>query len=225
MTRERRIDVLFLLGGAVLTLLMLAALLEARSGTEPGSLALPTLALMLLQVVVLSAAVFFAGRSSRRFEAGNPVRRCWAVLTSGLLLWVLGEATETVYALVWSIEDPFPSVADVFFLLAYPPLIAAFLLFLRAYRQSGFPAESSGGAFGWGVAGVGGGGTGEVVGPTMVGDTGGRAVGETERAASPEPPHAASATAAMGSTASRNLRVVTRAPSLGSSEDTVPHVP
>ena len=154
MTRERRIDVVFLLGGAVLTLLMFTALLETRAGAVPGSLALPKLALMLAQVIVLSTAVFFAAGSSRRFEAGNPVRRCWAVLALGLFLLVLGEATEAVYAVVWAIEDPFPSLADLFFLLAYPLLVLAFLLFLRAYRQSGFQVESGRGAFAWGVAGA-----------------------------------------------------------------------
>jgi hypothetical protein len=58
------------------------------------------------------------------------------------------------------------------------------------------------------VAGVGGGGTGEVVGPTTVGDTGGGAVGDAEPAASPESPHAASATATNATTGKENLRVV-----------------
>jgi hypothetical protein len=39
-------------------------------------------------------------------------------------------------------ETPFPSVGDLYYVLAYPFLISSFLVFLRAYRESGFPTGS-----------------------------------------------------------------------------------
>jgi hypothetical protein len=40
-------------------------------------------------------------------------------------------------------ETPFPSAADIYYLLAYPFLIAAFLVLLNAYREAGFPQGSA----------------------------------------------------------------------------------
>ena len=41
-------------------------------------------------------------------------------------------------------ETPFPSVADIYFLLSYPFLVAALLVLLHAYREAGFPIGSHG---------------------------------------------------------------------------------
>ena len=51
----------------------------------------------------------------------------------------LGQACFVVYQFVMGIEVPFPSLADVFFLVSYPLLIGALAMFLRAYSASGFP--------------------------------------------------------------------------------------
>ena len=64
---------------------------------------------------------------------------------------------------------------------------------------------------GGGEAGVGGGGTGEVVGAATVGDTGGGDVGDGSFEV-PAAPHAARATAVAAKRANGNFRVVTRAP-------------
>ena len=53
------------------------------------------------------------------------VSSVWVGYTLGVLFWFLGEFTWAVYALWYSIPDPFPSVADVFWLVGYAPLICA----------------------------------------------------------------------------------------------------
>src|SRR6266545_4475553 len=68
----------------------------------------------------------------------------------------------------------------------------------------------AGPAVGGDVMGVGG-GTGEVVGPTTVGDTGGGGVGESESAPSALP-QATRVTATTTGTARWNRRALTRAP-------------
>lgn len=74
-----------------------------------------------------------------KFEPGTPSRTAWRLLSAGLGALLLGQAGIAVYQFVLDMELPYPSVADIFFLLAYPLAIAALLMFLRAYAASGFP--------------------------------------------------------------------------------------
>jgi len=94
-------------------------------------------ALAVADVVLLPVAFLSAADSARHFEAGNPARRAWWLLSASLAGFWIGEAVEGSYT-VRGLESPFPSVADAFFLLAYPAIVAALFLFLRAYRLSGY---------------------------------------------------------------------------------------
>jgi hypothetical protein len=134
MTRERRLDALFL-GAGILAIVFLPLLL-GRGEAEPHG---PSGVLLIAQAAVIAVACVFAALSTRHFEPGNPVRGSWSLLGVGLFVLTLGEATEAWYVVVRRVDDPFPSLADVFFLLAYPLLMAAFVTFVRAYRESGFP--------------------------------------------------------------------------------------
>lgn len=93
--------------------------------------------LAVADVVLLPVAFLAAADSARRFEKGNPARRAWWLVSVALAGFWVGEAVEGSYT-VRGLESPFPSVADAFFLLAYPAIVAALLLFLRAYRVAGF---------------------------------------------------------------------------------------
>jgi len=55
----------------------------------------------------------------------NRVSTVWLGYSLGVLLWFLGESTWAVYALVYSNPDPFPSLADGFWLAGYVPLFCA----------------------------------------------------------------------------------------------------
>lgn len=94
-------------------------------------------ALAVADVVILPVAFLAAADSARRFEKGNPARRAWWLVSAGLAGFWVGEAVVGSYT-VRGLESPFPSVADAFFLLAYPAILAALFLFLRAYRVSGY---------------------------------------------------------------------------------------
>lgn len=74
-----------------------------------------------------------------KFEPGTPSRTAWQLLSAGLIAMSLGQACFVFYQFVQGIEVPFPSLADVFFVLAYPLVIGALVMFLRAYSASGFP--------------------------------------------------------------------------------------
>ncbi len=64
----------------------------------------------------------------------RPVRRApWLVLLASQVLWVLGDAVGGVLAAVSS-TDYFPTVADAFYLVAYPVLAVALLMLTRGRR-------------------------------------------------------------------------------------------
>jgi hypothetical protein len=129
-TRERRADVVFLLGASGLALLL----------AGPGRDA----AVVIAHPFVLGLALLFSVQSAAGFEPDTPVRKPWQFLSVGLFSLLLGEIVEVVYRLSFGGGEPFPSLADVPFLLAYPPLGVAFLLFLRAYRESDLSEEKRG---------------------------------------------------------------------------------
>jgi hypothetical protein len=147
-TRERVLDAAFATAGLAalaLTPLLLRPPAPGRALSPLGSLAIA-------QVVAVFGAFLWAARCGLRFEPGNPTRRPWIMLAAGLLGLALGEASEAAYEVAQPGIDPFPSVADAFFLLAYPALTVAFVTFLRAYRASGYPVGSGAGVFAWSSA-------------------------------------------------------------------------
>lgn len=58
----------------------------------------------------------------------------WLGYSLGALLWFLGESTWAIYALIYSNPDPFPSIADGFWLAGYVPLICAVMIQCWPFR-------------------------------------------------------------------------------------------
>ncbi len=92
-----------------------------------------------LGLLLSGALVAFACRD--RLEEGNPARPAWALVSAGLFATLAGQLSLAPHQLVAG-QSPFPSVGDLFYVLSYPFVIAAFLVFLRAYREAGFPMGS-----------------------------------------------------------------------------------
>ena len=122
--------------GPILTVLLAVLAAVILLGASPGIvLAVGTLGkfLYLLVAAVVSTGVV------KKFEPGTPSRTAWQLLSGGLIALCLGQTCFVYYQFVQGIEIPFPSFADIFFMVAYPLLIAALVMFLRAYTASGFP--------------------------------------------------------------------------------------
>jgi hypothetical protein len=92
-----------------------------------------------LAALLLGAVWAFGCRD--RLDADNPARPAWFLLSLGLLATFAGQLCLAPYQFVFG-ETPFPTPGDIFYVLAYPFLIAALLVFLNAYREAGLPMGS-----------------------------------------------------------------------------------
>jgi diguanylate cyclase len=104
----------------------------------------------LSKLAFLLLAAVYAWTSARGFEAGNPVRPAWRMLAAGLLAFFLAQLSYAPYQLFLNQDPPFPSVADVLFMLAYPLFVAALFAFIRGYEEAGYPVGTA--ASRWGLA-------------------------------------------------------------------------
>ena len=80
---------------------------------------------------VAAVAAIVAGVVIHRPERSQP----WLLLAAGQLLFVTGDALWTILELMG--ESPFPSVADIAYLLGYPLLVVAFLMAIRLRVHGG----------------------------------------------------------------------------------------
>jgi hypothetical protein len=96
-----------------------------------------------MKLALLALAAHWSRRAWQTFDAGNPVRPAWALLGAGMLANTVGQALLAPYQLTGR-PTPFPSVADVLYTLAYPLIAAAFIAFVRAYEEAGYPMGSRG---------------------------------------------------------------------------------
>jgi hypothetical protein len=93
----------------------------------------------LTKLFFAAVAVAAACAVVRGFEADNPARRAWLLLTLGLAGFLVGQTILGYFQLVEGRPIVFPSPADLFFVLGSLGLAVALLLFLRAYAASGLP--------------------------------------------------------------------------------------
>lgn len=61
--------------------------------------------------------------------------RVYASYSLGIGLWFVAECTWSLYALAFRIDTPFPSIADLFWLAGYIPLLLALLLQAWPFRE------------------------------------------------------------------------------------------
>jgi hypothetical protein len=94
------------------------------------------------KLIYLLAGSLWAFGCRDRLDAGNPARPGWALLSLGLLATFVGQLGLAPFQIVQGVS-PFPSVVDLYYVLSYPFFIAAFLIFLHAYRESGLPMGSA----------------------------------------------------------------------------------
>jgi len=90
------------------------------------------------QVLGTVVAVAFLSMAAKGFGRADVARCGWVLLSLSAAANLLGFASFGLLELLGR-ENPFPSVADLFFLLAYPIQLYALLMLAQAYRRSGLP--------------------------------------------------------------------------------------
>jgi hypothetical protein len=87
--------------------------------------------------VVASAAVFSSAFALRKYGPKlNKFVTIWICFTVGMMLWFLGELSWTVYTLLLNVEIPYPSIADIFWLSGYVPLLIALFVYSRLFASA-----------------------------------------------------------------------------------------
>lgn len=79
------------------------------------------------------SAVYALG--NYRATTKNRLSLAWLGYAVGIALWFLGEVTWDVYIYVLGVPIPYPSVADVFYLAGYVPLILGVFSYIMIFRE------------------------------------------------------------------------------------------
>lgn len=97
-----------------------------------------TLITNVLAPLMAGLAVISAVFALKRYwdNLWSKLSRIWLCFTFGMLLWFLGETTWAIYALIFNVEIPYPSIADAFWLIGYLPLLIAIDLYIRLFRAA-----------------------------------------------------------------------------------------
>src|SRR5436305_7774416 len=90
-----------------------------------------TTALAVLQGVGAAGAIVLGARRHR-----SAVRAAWMLFAAGIALNASGSLVEAIVSRVFHVADPFPGVADAFYLALYPALVGGALLVIRRATTS-----------------------------------------------------------------------------------------
>ncbi|MEM4245897.1 MAG: hypothetical protein QW390_01220 [Candidatus Bathyarchaeia archaeon] len=82
-------------------------------------------------IAALSAAV-----NLRRYGLRGKIPRCFILILAASVLWFLGEAIWSFYALVLGEAFPYPSLADLFWVAGFPVMAGGLAYYLRAFEAS-----------------------------------------------------------------------------------------
>jgi len=95
----------------------------------PASNVLPT--------VCVGIAVASSLCSIRRYGLSirNNFQRTWVLFALGTCIWTCAELIWAVYYFALNVPVPYPSVADVFYMGGYVPMLAGLLTYLQAFRK------------------------------------------------------------------------------------------
>lgn len=105
---------------------------------QPGGQRPLTIIANLLTALSALLAAACTLQAARTFERGEPQRRVWLILGSGLTLWTIAELIWAYYEIILEQQPPYPSMADLPWAVAYAPL---FLGLLFQYRALGVQVE------------------------------------------------------------------------------------
>jgi hypothetical protein len=116
-----------------LVLAVILTLVYAFQGFYPEFMALFSNA---FPPFLAGAAVFSSAFAFLKYGKHNSRQRfslIWLCFTLGMALWFLGETSWAIYTLLLNTELPYPSLADVFWLAGYFPMLMALYLYVKTF--------------------------------------------------------------------------------------------
>ena len=93
--------------------------------------------------LLLATGAWLSLRNASAMGTGTAIGRAWRLFGLGIGLFFIAELGEAFYQFVLHTLNPFPSVLDVFYILAYPLLVLGLVGFVRAYSAVGYPMGST----------------------------------------------------------------------------------
>jgi hypothetical protein len=75
------------------------------------------------------------------FSTDDTPHKAWTFLASGMWIWFFAQVIFCYYKVV-AAESPYPSLADVFFVIAYAPLLVGVVFLIKDFRSTGLPMGS-----------------------------------------------------------------------------------
>jgi hypothetical protein len=142
----RRADALFALVYVVPALFALGQLVAPDAGVYTSSTGTTVLVKVasLTKLLLLALAAVYSHLSARGLaSAHDQVTSAWQRLAIGWLMYFLGQLCLAWYQIGQGTRAPFPSIADAFFLAAYPFFFASLIGFLNGYREAGYAVDTA----------------------------------------------------------------------------------
>lgn len=72
------------------------------------------------------------------YAPGDTPQKAWTFLAAGMWIWFFAQVLFGFYKIVLN-QSPYPSLADLFFVIAYFPLLAGVILLIKDFRSTGLP--------------------------------------------------------------------------------------
>lgn len=79
--------------------------------------------------------------TQNKFKPGDTPEKAWSFLAAGMWIWLFAQWIFGYYKVV-SHTSPYPSLADVFFVIAYLPLLVGLVFLIMDYKSTGLPMGS-----------------------------------------------------------------------------------
>jgi len=88
-----------------------------------------------MYITTTAAFVILSAILVLRFKKTGDHGKAWLFLLGTSVSWFLAETTWTVYELVYD-KNPFPSIADVFYVAGYPLMLGFLMYYLKPVRKA-----------------------------------------------------------------------------------------
>ena len=88
-----------------------------------------------MYVVITGIFVILAATITLRFRHTGSHGKAWIFFLGTAVAWFLAETTWTIYELVYE-QNPFPSLADVFYVIGYPLFFGFLFYYLKPVRKA-----------------------------------------------------------------------------------------